>query len=122
MKKFVCTALAIIFLVMTTGVDSYADRGWRGGHGRHGGHVGIGIMLGPWWGLGYPSYPYYPYYAPPPVIIQPQPDVYVQPAPQAEASDYWYYCQNPEGYYPYVKRCPNGWLRVVPSPPADQKE
>ena len=31
---------------------------------------------------------------------------------------YWYYCQNPEGYYPYVKQCPGGWLQVVPQSPA----
>jgi hypothetical protein len=28
--------------------------------------------------------------------------------------DYWYYCENPRGYYPYVRRCPEGWMRVVP--------
>jgi hypothetical protein len=34
---------------------------------------------------------------------------------------YWYYCQNPQGYYPYVKQCPNGWMKVVPSPPPPQR-
>jgi hypothetical protein len=54
-----------------------------------------------WWG---PSY-YYPYSAPP-VIVQ-------------RAPAYWYYCQNPQGYYPYIQQCPNGWMQVVPpaSPP-----
>lgn len=33
------------------------------------------------------------------------------------ASDgYWYYCSNPDGYYPYVKQCANGWQRVPPQP------
>ena len=32
-------------------------------------------------------------------------------------SDYWYYCQNPQGYYPYVNSCPGGWMKVVPQPP-----
>lgn len=38
------------------------------------------------------------------------PPVYEQQPPQP----YWYYCQNPGGYYPYVQQCPNGWLQVVP--------
>ena len=27
---------------------------------------------------------------------------------------YWYFCQDPQGYYPYVKNCPGGWMQVVP--------
>jgi hypothetical protein len=27
----------------------------------------------------------------------------------------WYYCSNPQGYYPYIKNCPGGWLTVVPN-------
>jgi hypothetical protein len=23
-------------------------------------------------------------------------------------SNYWYYCQNPQGYHPYIKSCPGG--------------
>ncbi len=58
-----------------------------------------------WWG---PP----PVYAAPPVVMQPSPPVYIQrPAP---GSTDWYYCQNPQGYYPYVKECPGGWLTVVP--------
>jgi hypothetical protein len=30
---------------------------------------------------------------------------------------YWHFCQDPEGYYPYVKDCPGGWMTVVPSEP-----
>jgi hypothetical protein len=45
---------------------------------------------------------------------------YVQNAayapPQAQ---YWAYCRNPQGYYPYVSECSEGWLPVTPtsSPP-----
>jgi hypothetical protein len=90
-------------------------------HAHGGGHVGIGVVIGPgWWGP-YPYYPYYayPYYPQPPVIVQPQPDAYVQPAPQAEEPQYWYFCPDPQGYYPYVQKCPKGWIKVVPpqSPP-----
>jgi hypothetical protein len=40
---------------------------------------------------------------------------------QSEEPSYWYYCQNPQGYYPYVKQCPSGWTKVPPSAvPPDQ--
>jgi len=58
-------------------------------------------------------HPYYPYYPPSSVIIQQPPEIYVQPAP-SEGPAYWYYCKDPQGYYPTVKRCPKGWMRVVP--------
>jgi len=88
-------------------------------------HFHGGVWIGPAWGPGWwgPAYPYYPYYAPPPVVIQQQaPEIYVQPAPQPEESSYWYYCQDSKGYYPYVKQCPNGWMKVVPSPPPLQRK
>ena len=57
--------------------------------------------------------PYYnPYYYPPrPVVVPAQPPVYVQPEQQQETY-YWYFCQNPQGYYPYVQSCPGGWMKV----------
>jgi hypothetical protein len=75
------------------------------------------VVLGPWYPHYYgPWHPYY-YYAPPPLIGQGQPRIYVQP--EQQPADYWYYCQDPQGYYPYVKKCPDGWMKVVPevSPP-----
>jgi hypothetical protein len=61
--------------------------------------VGLG------WGLGYPydwSYysPDYGYYG------------YSQPY---SASQYWYYCSDPAGYYPYVTQCNTGWQTVPAS-------
>jgi hypothetical protein len=84
-------------------------------------HGSVGIWVGPGWIGPYPyySYPYYPYpyYREPPVIVQ-QPEVYVQPAPPpVQQPSYWYFCKEPQGYYPYVKQCPSGWMKVVPSPP-----
>jgi hypothetical protein len=38
------------------------------------------------------------------------------PEPQQQETSYWYYCKDSKGYYPYVKRCPSGWMRVVPTP------
>ena len=94
--------------------------GW--GYGRGGYYGGLGLGLGLGYGLGY--YGGYPYYAYPPVVstVPVAPPVYIQqaapqPVPQPQAN-YWHYCRNPEGYYPYVKECPGGWQQVAPTPPA----
>ena len=142
MKKILCLFLSImvVFLAITSFVyardrGSYGKGYYRSGKGYY--HVGrdyhrgstwrssiwIGTGWGgwgPWWGPAYYPYRYpyyYPYYPEPPVVIQQQPPVYIQPEEQ-----YWYFCQNPEGYYPYIKTCPGGWLKVVPSTPPDEKE
>ncbi len=49
----------------------------------------------------------------PPVVVQQAPPVYVQPE-SPSSSGYWYYCQEPKGYYPYVTTCPGGWTTLVP--------
>ena len=119
MNKSFCLILVAVILILSSALPSQAD--WHGGHG--GFSFRGGIWVGPgWWGpWGYPySYPYYPYYAEPPVVIEKQAPVYVQPNRQQEESDYWYFCPKPQGYYPYVKRCPSGWLKVVPSAPSDR--
>ncbi|MGA2150781.1 MAG: OmpA family protein [Geobacteraceae bacterium] len=123
MKKFIYIALASMALILAGPEPGHA---FRGGHG---GHVGVGVWVGqgwgPWWGgSGWPYYyPYnYPYYTAPPAVVQQPPVEYVQPTPQPEGPYYWYFCQNPEGYYPYVKRCPNGWMKVVPSPPPPKEK
>jgi hypothetical protein len=90
-------------------------------------YVGVGVGVGPYWGGPYPyGYPYpyayapYPYaygppvvVAPPPVIVAPAPEpaMAVSPAPQS-----WYYCDNPQGYYPTVTSCSTAW-RQVPAQP-----
>jgi hypothetical protein len=98
--------------------------GWHGG-GRHGGgwwggpRVGIGIGIGPFWGPYWGPYwggywrPYAYPYGYPPVATVPSTQVYVQPS----APPSWYYCDNPQGYYPYVQQCPGGWRAVAPTPP-----
>ena len=92
--------------------------GWHGGHG-HGGHVhgSFSVFLGPsfYWGPAYyPGYWYDTpaYYGPTYYYEDPAP-VYVEPAPAAPASTYRYYCPS-GGYWPDVKSCPQGWLRVLP--------
>jgi hypothetical protein len=89
---------------------------WHGGswHGHgswHGGGVFVGAPL--WWPYGY-AYPYwygYPTYSPP-VVVESAPTEYVESEPPPQ--QYWYYCRDPEGYYPDVKECPGGWLPVAP--------
>ena len=76
--------------------------------------VGPGIVVGPPVLVGPPVVvaPSYPA----PVVVEPAP-VY-QEQPQTAARQYWYYCQDPAGYYPYVKECPRGWQPVSPTPNA----
>ena len=81
---------------------------WRGGrwfHGPHGGQDGW------WWIVGGVWYFY-------PVPVYPYPDPYVPPqaaiAPPAPAP-VWYYCNNPQGYYPYVPACRH-WMAVPANP------
>jgi hypothetical protein len=52
--------------------------------------------------------------------LAPWPYWYNYPAPSSSPSQYWAYCQDPEGYYPYVPDCPGGWIPVVPTPPAPE--
>lgn len=114
------------------GVSFYAGPRYWGPRPWWGPWYGFGFGFGPW-----PAYPYLgyaPYYYPyggyypysPPVIVQQEPQVYIQQAPPAEAAptapepapgQYWYYCEDARAYYPYVQQCPRGWMTVVPPAP-----
>ena len=77
--------------------------------------VYFGVPLGYHW-YGPPSYYYYPY--PQTVIVRPEPVYIERAAPQAAPAEaVWYYCSASRTYYPYVKECPGGWERIVPTPP-----
>ena len=120
--------------------------GHGGGHGRggygggsHGGPGGGGGPSGGGYGGGYggvvigspiPGGPIpapYPYPAPYPVpgpTPYPAPPPYPAPGPvQSEGygplPPVWFYCRNPQGFYPYVKDCAQDWdaVRVTPPPP-----
>lgn len=90
-------------------IHHFGDRDfarWRGGawfNGFHDGHNG-------WWWVVGPDFYFYP--AP----VYPYPDPYVPPAvaPAPASVATWYYCANPQGYYPYVPRCAVPW-RPVPA-------
>jgi hypothetical protein len=68
-----------------------------GGHWQHGWRDG---RYGWWWGdgLGWTYYPDYGYYG-----------------DSQYASQYWYYCSDPAGYYPYVAQCNTAWQTVPAS-------
>ena len=55
----------------------------------------------------------------PPVVIPSAPPVYTQQETRSsmqQQTNYWHYCSDSDGYYPYVKECPGGWLQVAPNP------
>jgi hypothetical protein len=87
-------------------------RVWRGGGWRHDWHDG---RFGWWWvvGGGWYFYPEpiwpYPTYVPPAIVMQ-QPPPVVAGVPPAQ---FWYFCDNPRGYYPNVATCSVPW-RAVP--------
>lgn len=123
MKKLIVFLFVVIAVILVAGVLPVDA------HGR--GHGGVGfrgsIWIGPGWGWGWgPPYPYYyPYYAQPPIIIERQAPVYEyeQKAPPVQEQQYyWYFCPEADAYYPYVKQCPGGWKKVVPTPPGEGRE
>lgn len=106
---------------------------WMGGHWEHE-RLGYRFIEARWVLVGgawvfYPSY-WDPLPAPA-ILIQSAPQVVMQQPAQTEyveqqQSDlspaqqdpnYWYYCRNPAGYYPYVQVCSGGWQAVTPTPP-----
>ncbi len=115
MEKAFFTVLAVAALIPMFSLPVHA---WHGGHFRG------SVWIGPVWG---PAYPYPYYWSPPvtvqqPVIAEQPPAEYVQQSPPSDEQSYWYYCQDPKGYYPYVKKCPNGWMKVAPSPAPTEGE
>jgi hypothetical protein len=113
---------ALLLGALAAGDASAWDRGRGGFHHRHGFHgprvfIGPRVFVGPRFFVGPRYYPYYAYPYPyyydyaPPVVVAPPPSEYVQRAPE---TGYWYYCQDPPGYYPTVAACPGGWTQVAP--------
>lgn len=126
---------AVTFAVGLSGALSVgaADaRGW--GHGPR-----VGVYIGAPLAFGYRPYPYYwgppaySYYYPPayyaPVVpvapVAPVTPQYVEKGDDPAAAGttalepgYWYYCRNPQGYYPSVAQCAGGWEKVAPQPPS----
>lgn len=143
-KRFFLLLLTIPVLVGSTvvyarphhrggqhGGGNHGNHGYRGQHGggyhgyrRHHRGPSVGFYFGsPIYSRPYYSYPYrpyYPYYPPTIVTVPVSPPVYIERSQsepvQPLEPGYWYYCNEPEGYYPYVQECPNGWYQVDPIP------
>ena len=97
-------------------------RHWRGGRWINACYAG---RCGNWWYSGgqfyfydQPIYPY-PMFVSPIAYIDPMMDMPVvqpqqQPMPIDSGPQYWYYCDNPPGYYPYISECYTQF-RAVPA-------
>ncbi len=91
-------------------------RAGQGGYG-HRNHYG---NLGFYFNAPIYSYPRQsPYYPPTVITVPATPLVYIrQPlVAQRYPENYWYYCNNPEGYYPHIKDCRSNWKQVKSTPP-----
>jgi hypothetical protein len=95
-------------------------RGFRGGF--YGPRFGFGLgFYDPLWWPWYSPW-YYPYFGREVILQYGPPAGYLPPPEGAAQPQYWYHCNNPEGYYPYVQQCVTGWQTVAPTtaaaPPA----
>jgi hypothetical protein len=87
--------------------EQWQHGGWR--HEEHHGHHGWWWVVGDLWFF-YPQ-PIFPY----PTYVGP--DYYYDYYDNyPEPSYYWYYCEDPAGYYPYIQQCNVEWQAVPPTP------
>ncbi len=104
--------------------------GHGGGHygGHHGGYGygGYGYGLGFGLGLGalYYGYPYWDGYDAAPYAYPddaaPPPDAAPGDAAPTPVPGFWYRCDSPAGFYPYVQTCAHPWQAVPAVPPPQQ--
>ncbi|MBA0922625.1 MAG: hypothetical protein H0Z21_05500 [Nitrosospira sp.] len=132
--KLTCLVISLLGLMLDNSLWArgggrvghyYGGGGYRGGYGGYGGrgsysrYGGYGLGYGGYglgyggYGLGYGGYP--------PISIPETPPVYIEQQDFVKSTaesqkNYWYYCQDPAGYYPYIRECPNGWLPISPQP------
>ena len=140
--------LAIIAAGSLAAAPAWAERGR--GHGHGGGHFWgpfAGFLLGSaivysatqpravyfgpqvsYWPYGPantvgPTYYVDPIYVAPPLasIPPPPPGASQVSALGMPGSEWWYFCKDPNGYYPYVRECQSGWEKVSPTPPGAVK-
>ncbi len=87
--------------------DHWQHGNWH--HGRHHGRLGWWFVADDFWYFyDAPIYPYPGYVS-----------YYYDDGYYGDQSDYyWYWCDDPEGYYPYVQECNGPWRPVAPTPDA----
>ena len=98
-------AMTIAAFESSAGGRSGRSHAHSGSAHRHHAHHPRGVFFGGFWYSPY-YYPYYYYYPP----------GYYYPPAMGPADPYWYYCRGANAYYPYVRDCPGGWERYLPSP------
>lgn len=144
MHKIKLTKAVFLLTLLTGTMScdvAWAGR-WHAHHGIHVGIYLGGPAFLPWYypapyyGSTYYRSNYYgpAYYAPshysstdygptytygnPTIVTAPAPvPVYIEQRNATSPSqnpNYWYYCNNPDGYYPYIKDCNSGWQQVAP--------
>ncbi len=126
-KRLFAIATAALLLVATQVWAGPPRGGYHGGGYHRGGYwgPGVGIYYG---GFGYGYGWGYPYvYAPIVITTESVPQVLIQQDAQVGAAtqneppaNFWYYCTQPAGYFPYVQNCSQPWMKVVPQIPSDQ--
>jgi hypothetical protein len=104
-------AIAVTAGLIAAGLFVAVGPGVAPAEARVGVAVGIGVPLFP---------PYYAYPPPPPVVYAPPAIYAAPPVVISQPTQYWYYCDNPQGYYPYVANCPTPWRPVTPQPSGQQ--
>ena len=124
-KKGILVLTLAILLVMIAG-DVLAQRGSRSsgrgshaqrhhsGHHHHHRHSRSYTSFGFMYNM---SPGYYPWYGSSVVAIPVErgPVSYIQRSEgDAPAENYWFYCSQPQGYYPWVKECQGSWQRIRP--------
>lgn len=117
-RRFGLGLALLVLLGAAASPSVWAGRDGERGHGHAHQHGGFSVFLGAPWPRHY--YPYPAYFDSPLVVVPSAPPVYIEREPDtaAQASAYWYFCNSPAGYYPYVKECAGGWQKVAPQPQA----
>jgi hypothetical protein len=64
-----------------------------------------------------PLYYYPPYYYPPYAYPSYAPTTVIQQTPEPAPTQYWYYCDTPQGYYIPIQSGSTGWRQVPTTPP-----
>jgi hypothetical protein len=122
MEKTVNTSRLLVSGVLAAALAAAAmpasAHGYRGGHARLGFYFGVPLAVPYYYP---PAYYYGPrvYYAEPLALAPAAPANYIQQDNAASApppGGYWYYCREPQGYYPQVQQCPTPWQQVPAQP------
>jgi hypothetical protein len=144
MKRNMAVAVVIFLLALLASSVAWAGGSFHGRgfshhgqrhHGHHHSRARVDIIIGAplagsWYYRTHPGYyaqpPYYAYSYPPAIAMQSSPPVYIERGDQQDEKQdqlqlqqppaHYYYCTNPQGYYPYVRVCPRGWEQVPAQP------